>query len=116
MAAVAPGQVYLITMQLSLPISSESRFRRSVRGANAYAPVKTGFAGNAYTPANEISDGGAHMERVGYVTISRTGVYIYNSIHQLLKMSWKIWPGEIQIFKGISIIAAHRVWNIKKSH
>ena len=35
----------------------ESRLRRPVRAGNACTPVRTGFAGDAYTPANGTADG-----------------------------------------------------------
>ena len=40
--------------QLSLLISEESLLRRPVRAGYAYTPVRAGFVGDTYTPANEM--------------------------------------------------------------
>ena len=41
---------------------------------NAWTPVRAGIAGHAYTPANEAAHGSWRM-----LTISSTGVHIYNT-------------------------------------
>ena len=47
-----------------LPISVEES--RLLGAGNAYTPVRAGFAGDTYTPANETAQhGGARMERDG---------------------------------------------------
>ena len=58
----------IIYYKLSLPISEESQLRRPMGAGNAYMPLKAGFAGDAYQPANEMKwqtaqHGGTHMKR-----------------------------------------------------
>ena len=70
--------IKIYTIILAFPADIGIKPASPARGSwqRIYPPVRTGFAGDAYTPANET----ARLERyvaAGSIDISRSGVYIY---------------------------------------
>ena len=77
------NNVFVIIFLLAFSAYRQSRLHMQAGFfVHVYTPSKAGFAGYANTPSNEAEDGMAvsvWSVSTGSVTISRTGIYLYNN-------------------------------------